>query len=461
MKIKSKTIPPQWIIAGVFFAAIIIGALLLMLPFASVGQGSLGLLPALFTSTSATCVTGLSVIDIGSELTMFGQIVVLLLIQLGGLGIMTIGTFLLIIVGQRLSLQNEFVLMNTYGTGEADCLRSLLRLAVGFTLLIEAVGAIILWRCYLTPPPDVAAQMGYNIGKPLYYAIFHSVSAFCNAGFSLHSNSLIGFQNNPLYLSTVAMLVIAGGLGFLVLYNITRIRFWDRNLKTRGRLTLHSKVVLLATAILLVAGTILILVQEWNNTLSAIPELSNKIVCAIFHSVTPRTAGFNCLPMTELNGSTTFTTSLLMFVGGSPGSTAGGIKTSTLFVLIMTITAICKGRKRTLIFNRTIPERIVREALAIFLLSMLGILFAYGLLMHFEHPGTPGTSANLFFETLSAFATVGLSIDYTTSLSHAGQYIIMVCMFIGRLGPMTVALLIGSRSVIERIHYPEEDIVVG
>jgi trk system potassium uptake protein TrkH len=246
-----------------------------------------------------------------------------------------------------------------------------------------------------------------------------------------------------------------------VLYNIARIRFWDKNLKTRGRLTLHSRVVLITTAALLLTGTVLILLQEWNNTLSGIPSVIDKLNCAFFHSMTPRTAGFNCVTMTEIHGSTRFTTLALMFIGGSPGSTAGGIKTTTLFVLGMTIIAFCKGRKHTVIFNRALPEKVVREALVIFLLSLTGVLLAYGLLLYAEHPGTPGEASNLFFETVSAFATVGLSIDCTTRLSHMGQWIIMICMFIGRLGPMTIALLIGSRIVIERIRYPEEDIVVG
>lgn len=461
MRKEIKIIPPQWIIACVFLSAIMIGAVLLMLPFSTVDHGGLPLLAACFTATSATCVTGLSVIDIGTELTMFGQIVVLLLVQLGGLGIMTIGTFLLVIMGQRLSLQNESVLLSTYGIGATVRLRSILRLTVGFTLLIEAIGTFLLWRCYLTPPPLIAAEMGPQSGQPLYYALFHSVSAFCNAGLSLHANSLVGFQQDPIYLTIVALLIIAGGTGFLVLYNLATIRFWDRNLKTRGRLTLHSRVVLITTILLLVAGTALILLQEWNNTLGEIPHWTDKLVCAFFHSATPRTAGFNCLPMTEIHESTRFVTSILMFIGGSPGSAAGGIKTSTLFVMIMTIVAICKGRKRTIIFNRALPESIVREALAVFLLFMMGILMAYGLLLLSEHPSTPGEASNLYFETISAFATVGLSINYTSSLSNTGQFIIMVGMFVGRLGPMTIALLIGNRKVIERISYPEERVVVG
>jgi trk system potassium uptake protein TrkH len=432
-----------------------------MLPFATVAESSLSPLSAFFTATSAICVTGLTVIDIGTELTLFGQIVVLLLIQLGGLGIMTIGTFLLVILGKRLSLQNENVIMSTYGTGASDNLRSLLRLTIGFTLLFESIGAILLWQCYLSPPPEYTNLMGEGVGRPLYYAVFHSVSAFCNAGFSLHKGSLVNFQNSPLYMLTISALVIAGGLGFLVVYNLMQIRFWRRNLKTRGRLTLHSRVVLGSTLILLAVGTVLILLQEWSNTLAEIPQLHNKICTAFFHAVTPRTAGFNALPMTELHGSTRFTTSLLMFVGGSPGSTAGGIKTSTLFVLIVTIFSICKGRTQTILFNRCIPARTVRESIIIFLLSLFGVLTAYGLLLYSENPGTPGEASNLFFEAISAFATVGLSMNTTATLSHMGEFIIMVCMYIGRLGPMTAALLIGSSHVVERIRYPEEEVVVG
>ena len=461
MKKELKVIPPQWIIAGVFFSAILVGALLLMLPFSTVAAGSLRPLSAFFTSTSAVCVTGLTVIDIGTELTLFGQVVVLLLIQLGGLGIMTIGTFILVIIGQRLSLQSENVLMNTYGTGEAYCLRSLLRLTIGFTLLFELIGAFMLWQCYLFPPEEFAAQLGEGIGRPFYYALFHSVSAFCNAGFSLHSNSLVSFQNSPVYMFTISALVITGGLGFLAIYNLSQQRFWRKNLMTRGRLTLHTRVVIQSTLVLLAIGTILILLQEWNNTLADIPLLHNKISTAFFQAMTPRTAGFNAVPMTELHGSTRFTTSLLMFIGGSPGSTAGGIKTTTLFILIMTIVSICKGRSQTIIADRCIPPRVVREAIIIFLLSLFGVLFAYGMLLYSEHPGTPGEASNLFFEAVSAFATVGLSMDTTATLSRAGEFIIMVCMYIGRLGPMTAALLIGSRKVVERIRYPEEEVVVG
>ena len=461
MKKELKVIPPQWIVAGLFFATIVVGALLLMLPFATTAEGSLSALSAFFTSTSAVCVTGLTVIDIGTELTLFGQLVVLLLIQLGGLGIMTIGTFLMVLIGQRLSLQNENVLMNTFGTGDAYCLRSLIRMTVAFTFLFEAIGAILLWQCYLSPPPEFAGLMNDGIGKPLYYAVFHAISAFCNAGVSLHSSSLVYFQNSPLCMLTVSALIITGGLGFLVIYNISRVRYWRRNRMTRGLLTLHSRVVLISTLILLATGTVLILAQEWNNTLADIPLLHNKICTAFFHSVTPRTAGFNAVPMTELHGSTRFTTSLLMFVGGSPGSTAGGIKTTTLFILIMTIVSICKGRNSTIIAHRFIPSRIVREAIIIFLLSLFGVLLAYGLLLYSEHPDNPGKASDLFFETVSAFATVGLSMDTTPTLSKAGELIIMVCMFIGRLGPMTAALLIGSRKYVERIRYPEEEVVVG
>ncbi len=461
MKKSLILIPPQWIIAGLFLTTILAGTTLLMLPSASVAGGSLPPVTALFTATSAVCVTGLTVIDIGTELTLFGQLVVLLLIQLGGLGIMTIGTFLLVIIGQRLSLQNETVLMSTFNTGETCRLRSLIRMTIIFTLLFESIGTLLLWRCYLDPPPEYAVMMGHSTTRSLYYALFHSVSAFCNAGFSLHQNSLISFRNSPLYMLTISFLIITGGLGFLVIYNLSRIRFWSRNLKRRGRLTLHSKVVLLSTAALLVLGTLLILTQEWHNTLGEIPHFHNRIITAFFHAVTPRTAGFNAVPMTMLHGSTRFTTSLLMFIGGSPGSAAGGIKTTTLFVLLMTVVSIYKGNNSTIFAHRFIPTRIVRESIVIFLLSLFWVLFAYSMLLYSEHPDNPGEASALFFEAVSAFATVGLSMDATPTLSTPGRFIIITCMFFGRLGPMTAALLIGSKKLVERIRYPEEEVAVG
>jgi len=441
-----------------FLCAILAGSVLLVLPASNANGRAMPFVNALFTATSATCVTGLSVIDIGTDLTLFGQLVVLTLIQLGGLGITTSGTFLLVLVGRRLSVQNEFVLMNAYGVEEVKGIRSLLLWAMGFTLLFEGAGTLFLWSRYLHPAAEtVIRPQGWSA---LYYAVFHSVSAFCNAGFSLYADSLVGFQKDPVYLGIISLLIIAGGLGFLVLYNLITIKFWRRNLKTRGRITLHSRIVLSATVILLLLGTAVFLVQEWSNTLGGL-SLADKLACSFFHAVTPRTAGFNVVPMNQLREITRFTTALFMLVGGSPGSSAGGIKTTTLVVLVMTIVAMCRGRRETVLFGRTIPYSIVREALVIFLLAISLILTAYGLLLWTEYPQKPDDAAKLMFETISASATVGLSINHTPLLSTAGRLIIIAVMFVGRLGPLAVALLIGNRDDTQRIRYPEEEVVVG
>ena len=441
-----------------FLSAILIGTFLLTLPFANANGLFLDPIAALFTATSATCVTGLSVIDIGTELTLFGQLVVLALIQLGGLGITTFGTFLLVLVGRRLSVQSEFVLMSSYGIDEVNSLRSLLRWTMGLTFIIESIGAALLWTRYLNHAPELHLPPG--LWSPIYYAVFHSISAFCNAGFSLHHDNLIPFQTDPFYLGVIDLLIILGGLGFLVLHNLFTTKFWHRNLKSRGRVSLHSKIALTATLLLITAGTVVFLCEEWGNTLKDL-SLLNKVTCSLFHSVTPRTAGFNAVDMGQIKETTRFTTNLLMLVGGSPGSAAGGVKTTTMVVLIMTILAICKNRRETVIFSRTVPAAIVREALVIFLLAVALILTAFGVLLLTEAPLIPGDSSKLIFETISAAATVGLSINHTPTLSTAGRLVICVCMFVGRLGPLAVALLIGASEESQRIRHPEEEIVVG
>ncbi len=441
-----------------FLFAILLGALLLTLPISSTTGKPLDFVAALFTATSATCVTGLSVIDIGTDLTLFGQLVVLTLIQFGGLGITTFGTFLLVLVGRRLSVQNESVLMSSYGIDEVNSLRSLLRWTMGLTFLIEGIGTFLLWTRYLIYAPELNLPTGF--WPPVYYAAFHAISAFCNAGFSLHRENLIPFQTDPFFLGVIDLLIVLGGLGFLVLYNLITTKFWRRNLKTRGRITLHSKIALYTTLVLIVFGTVTFLYEEWGNTLKDL-SLTNKITCSLFQSITPRTAGYNVVDMGLVKETTRFTTDLLMLVGGSPGSAAGGVKTTTMIVLIMTIIAMCRNRRETVILSRTIPNTVVREALVIFLLAISLVLTAFGILLVTEAPLKPDDASKLMFETISASATVGLSINLTPSLSTYGRFVIIACMFVGRLGPLAVALLIGAREENRRIRYPEEEIVVG
>ena len=361
--------------------------------------------------------------------------------------------FLLVIVGRRLSVQNEFVLINAFGIEDVRGLPSLLHRALLFTLVFEGAGtALLTWR-YLSA--------GYAAKQAVYYGFFHAVSAYCNAGFSLHSDSLVSFQGDPIYVIGVALLIICGGVGFLVLYNLSTFKFWRRNRKTRGRISLHTRIVLAATGLLLLGSTLLFLAVEWHASFASLPPVT-KLTSAFFTAVTTRTAGFNVVPMADLS---VFSRSLaipLMFVGAAPGSTAGGIKITTLVVLFLTIAAMIRGRKETDFSNRTIPVAVVREATVIFSLSMMIVIFIFGCLLITESPAI-GTdiSNNLLFEAVSAFGTVGLSLDTTTGLSSAGRVILIIGMYIGRLGPLTAALIIGTREVGQCIRYPEEEVVVG
>ncbi len=448
-------ITPHSLIAWSFLGLISVGSFLLWLPVSSASGQFLSPVTAIFTATSATCVTGLTVIDIGTQLTFFGQLVVLGLIQLGGLSVMTLSTFLLVLMGRRLSMQSEFALMDAYGVEEVKGVRSLLKWAVVLALLIEGIGAVFLYFRYQVSFPEM------DVGDAWYYAAFHSISAFCNAGFSLHSNSLVGFQTDLWYLNVVNVLIVVGGLGFLPMYNLVTIRFWKRDLRKRGRIALHTKIVLIATTLLIVLGTFLFLAQEWGHALKDLP-LQHKVNCALFHSITPRTAGFNAVSMPSLTEGSRFVTGILMFIGGSPGSAAGGIKTTTIVVLICTIVAMCKRRNETSLFSRTISNTIVREALVIYLIVQTLILLAFGILLHTEAIGgaTPEAS-KLLFETVSAFGTVGLSIDHTTHLSEAGRWVIILSMYLGRLGTVAIALFIGREGDAIRIRYAEEEVVVG
>jgi trk system potassium uptake protein TrkH len=245
-----------------------------------------------------------------------------------------------------------------------------------------------------------------------------------------------------------------------VLYNLVTIKFWRRNRMTRGRMTLHTRTVLITTLILLALGTASFMGLEWSNTLRDLPFI-DRLGCSFFHGVTARTAGFNVVPMGRLQESTLFSTTLLMIIGGSPGSAAGGIKTTTLVVLIMTVIAMCKNRRETVLFNRTLPHAVIREAMVIFFIALSMIALAYGVLLVTEAPILPGEAPKLFFEAVSALATVGLSVDHTGALSTAGRCVIIVCMYVGRIGPLAIALLIGTRTEGRRIRYPEEELVVG
>ena len=460
-KIKKETkewLSPRGFLAFGFAFAILVGTLLLCLPVASAeGLPPLPVLDALFTSTSATCVTGLTVIDIGTRLSLFGQITVLALIQLGGLGIASLSTFLLVLFGRRLSMRNEFVLMDAYGVKKVEGLRELLVWTIVFTIILEGIGATALTWCYLHPQPGHPVM---DVGRSIYYAVFHSVSAFCHAGFSLHPDNLESFHNDMLYLGVMDFIIFFSSLGFIVLYNLVTIKWWRKDLRKRGKLSLHSKVALTGTLVLIALSLILFLGLEWNHGLSSMP-IPDKLSSAFFHAVVPRTSGFNVIPMDQMTEVSRIYTMFLMFIGGSPSSPAGGVKTATIVILLMTVLAMCRDNRETVIFSRTIPNHIVRESIAIFFLMLMLNLVGYLLLAWSEAPMQADESSRLLFEVVSATSTNGMSLNQTAHLTWLGRIFVILFMYIGRIGPLAVVLTIGGATEPQRIHYPEEEIVAG
>jgi len=428
------------------------GTILLMLPEASTGRG-IGFVNALFTATSASCVTGLVVVDTGSAYTPFGQVVLLILIQIGGLGIMTMSTLFLMIAGRRPSLTGRIVIQDTLTHGGERSIYSLLRDVALFTFIIEGIGIVLMF---------IRFSQDYGASKALYLSLFHSVSAFCNAGFSLFSDSFMQYGRDWSLNLVICFLIISGGIGFLVLSELKQ-RF-PYNRRAWSGLSLHSKLALATTAALLISGTFIIILMEWRNTLAPL-ALPDRFLAGFFQAVTARTAGFNTLPIGNMANETLFLFILLMFIGASPGSCGGGIKTSTIATLGVLGISRLRGLERPQIFRRTISEGTVGKAVSVVIISMLVVIVATMALLMTElgetsHALSRGKFLELFFETVSAFGTVGLSTGITGGLSMAGKLILTVVMFVGRLGPLVIAIAV-SRPADSRYYYAEERIMIG
>ena len=442
-----------------FIGAILLGAFLLMLPVSSASNTWMKPMDALFTSCSAVCITGLTVIDIGTDLSVFGQCVMLALVQLGCVGLMTLGTFFLVLMGRRLSLSSEFSLADAYGASGIRGLRGLIVWVVVSMLVLEGLGTFVLHELFELN----AVENGIVTpdGTLWFRAYFYAVMAFCNAGFSLDPGSLAVFRAQPLVLATMGLLVIAGGFGFLVVYNLCTFRFWQRNLVKRGRISLHTRVVLVVSVLFLLGTFVAVLLLEWNRALEPF-VWQEKLGIAFFQAVTPRTCGFTVVPVHEMHAALRFISQVLMFIGAAPGGAGGGIKVTTFMVFAITLVAICRGRNETVLFKRTVPEAIVREAIVIVTVFASLVTLGMTLLLVTEGGNESLTFERLLFETVSAVSTTGLSFDGTTSsLSHAGRAVLMLCMFSGRLGALAVVLLIGGQESRPTIRYPREELVVG
>ena len=430
-------------VAGGFLALIGVGAFLLACPWARANGRWGDLMSSVFTAFSAVCVTGLTVIDVGTELSFAGQIVLLALVEIGCLGLMTFGTFLIIAIGRRLSLSREFSLMNAYGVAKVRGLKGLILWVVGMMFVVEAAGAALLyWRF-----------------RDVYKSVFYSVMSFCNAGFGLLPGSLQPFADDPYAICAMGSETMLGGIGFLVMYNLCTFKFLRRSTGARGRLSLHTRVVLKLTLALLVLTFAAFLLLEWNGALAGFSPLKKAYV-GFYQAVTPRTCGFCVTPTESLRPVTRLMYEVLMFIGGAPGSAAAGMKVTTLAVLVFTLTALCRGDAETVISRRVVPPEIVRESLVIFMALVVFTTSVFGALLVTE--GGVLTTDAIFFEAVSAITTTGLSMgDTTVSLSSAGKCVIMTAMFIGRLGALSVVMMIGDREVTRHLRYPSEELVVG
>ena len=453
-KLRRRFVTPVNLPVLSFAGLIIVGTALLMLPVAA--DPPLPAIDALFTATSAVCVTGLVVVDTGSRLSLFGQWVVMILIQCGGLGIMTFSTVLILLLGGRFSLTSRSVIQDTFTHGSDIRLPTLVLHVVMFTLILETVGAALLLLRFSTT---------YPFGKALYYSIFHAISAFCNAGFCLYSQSFMNFKNDPLVNLTVCSLIITGGLGFLVLLELKRFFLSSRNPRQARRLSVHSKLVLSLSFLLLLTGTLGFIILEWRSSMVGL-SVPTKLISSFFQSVTTRTAGFNTLDFSKMANVTLLFSIFLMFIGAASGSTGGGIKVNTLGVLFALSRSRLRGEETTNIFRRTLTPASVGRAIAVFAVSMVVISVATMALMASELGTTPhaesrGLFLELLFEVVSAFGTVGLSVGVTRTLSTMGKVIIILVMFIGRLGPLSIALALSRRPSRARYRYAEENVMIG
>ena len=427
-----------------FLIVILFGAILLMLPVSSNQKIVTPFMDALFTATSATCVTGLVVVDTGTHFSFFGQMVILMLIQIGGLGIMTISTVFAIILGQRINLKLENIMYQVVGGSYAVNVFRLLKNIVLVTLVIESAGTLLLFAKF---------AQDFQPMKALFLSLFHAVSAFCNAGFSPLGNNLVSYVDSFTVNMVITALIIAGGLGFSVIIDLQHHVFKKDRVR---KLNLHTKIVLFTTAFLLVLGFTVFYLAEYNGAMQGF-SIYRRILSSWFQSVTLRTAGFNTIDLTQIGKASVLVSIVLMFIGASPGSTGGGIKTTSFAVLTLSVISLLKGKRHISVFKRRIHEYNFREATGLIMLSSAIILVVLFFLMLVE----PHAFDKLLFEAVSAFGTVGLTLGITPQLTVIGKLLITVLMYVGRIGPLTMIYAFSTRAKQININYAEEKIPIG
>lgn len=444
-RIHSKLTQTQMIVVG-FMLIIMTGSLLLMLPWASRSHEVTPFLDTLFTATSASCVTGLVVVDTWSHWSVFGQVIILILIQVGGMGFMTLGVFMAILLRRRIGLKTRGVLQESINSLQIGGIVKLAKKIIQGTVFFESVGALILMYRFI---PKVGMVRG------IWYGIFHSVSAFCNAGFDLMGyvepyQSLCGYAGDWLVNLTIMSLIVIGGIGFFV---------WDdiatKKLKVR-RYTLHTKLVLMTTLALIIGGALFFFFTEQSNVLRNMP-FAERIWASFFQSVTARTAGFNTVDTGALTEGSKFVTILLMFVGGSPGSTAGGIKTTTLIVLLVCVRSNMRQEKGYNILDRRLDEEVVRKACTVMCTNLLLMLTATIVMLVLQ----PFALTDVLFETASAIGTVGMTTGITRSICSISKAVLIFLMYCGRIGSLTFALSLRGNKHEPAVKQPVEQVMIG
>jgi len=442
--VKKKSLsPPQVVVLG-FLVVILVGTILLSLPQTTANGERQRLVDALFTATSAVCVTGLVVHDTGTYFSLFGQIVILLLIQIGGLGYMTMATFLLLLIGKTITLKERLIMQESLPQFSLGGVAQFAKYVLKVTLIVELIGATILslrWMGQFPPP------------RAIYLGLFHTISAFCNAGFSLFTDNLIGFRGDIVICLTVILLIIIGGLGYVVISDLYYFRY-----RRFRRLSLHSKMVLLITSTLIVLGAVTFFLLESRNpgTLAGL-SVKEKITASLFHSVTPRTCGLNVVDVGSMLQQSLFLTIILMFIGASPGSTGGGIKTTTFGVMLGRVWNTLKKRRDVTFFKHRIAGDTMEKSFVISFSSIALIVVVAGIIKISERYDL----TQVVFETVSAFGTVGLSTGITSGLSSLSKALLIITMIVGRLGPLTIGTAIVQEGEDLRFRFPEERVLVG
>jgi len=444
---------PATVLLVSYLFAIGLGTCLLLMPYATVSR-NISLIDALFTATSAVCVTGLIVVDTGTYFSLFGQGIILALIQLGGLGIMTVSVTIFHLIGKKVLFHHRMAMQETFAHTPREDIYNLLKAIFIFTGIVEFFGAILLFLHW---------SREYPFEEAIYMSVFHTISAFCNAGFSLLSNSFMGFRGSLLLNLTICGLIILGGIGFPVVYEIYRQTFYLGG--KRNKLSIQSKTVLVTTCILIFSGMMFFFLLEHNNSFKACSP-GEGLLAALFQSVTSRTAGFNTVDMASLGNATSVLVIFLMFVGASPGSCGGGIKTTTLAVLGAFTWSRFRRQIRVNMFRKSIPRESISKSISIVILSISLITIVFSLLLVSQQGGLAdaGTGQEFrafLFETVSAFGTVGLSMGATSEINNWGKLLIVIMMLIGRVGVLTFSYLIAGSEPQNGIEYAEENMMLG